>query len=242
MPVFDNSGFDFFAPTWTSADVDILSSVEPRFIDGMLNLLTFLVREKGYTQDATIDLILFFHSIVNITGSGYTFDDAEAIVALCSEFCMIDCVYENQVLCAVELSDNGVLFLGVYGDAGAALEAAICLSARRHSIFSHAPTRPSLSLFGWWEDYAVFLINCLLTKGTLSVSISFLMREAKKAGAPTVTDVQFVDILRKLCGVGLFDVSISGSSPATVRLLKQPAGLFLLFSERVEMARALSLL
>lgn len=242
MPIYDNSDFSFPVPTWTSEDVEVLFSLEPRFVEGALNLISYMVGERGYTQDVTIDLILVFHSIVNLTGGNYSFDDTEAIVALCSEFCMIDCVYENQVLSAVELLDNGVLFLGMHGDSTVAIDAAVCLSERRTSIFSHPATLPSLSLFGIWEEYAVTILDCLLTNKSLSASISFLMKTATAHGLDVSSDIEFIDVLRKLCSVGLFTVSISKSGSADVTIVRQPAGLFLLFSDRVEMARKLSLL
>ena len=53
------------------------------------------------------------------------------------------------------------------------------------------------------------------------------------------TDLEFVDFIRKLCTVGLLDTTISKKGSATVSINEEAAGLFLVFSGNVDLAKTL---
>lgn len=227
-------------PAWTPEDVEVLQAVDPFCVPGICNVLAFIIANHGFVEDDTLDLALIFHSVANWNDDGYSFDDAEKVIAVASEFCLIDCVYDNQVLTLVEVQDNAVLFLALHDQHSSALEAAICLTDRDSSMFSNSSTLPSLSLFGEWEEFAVMLVDSLLTRGRLSDSIGSLMEHCAEAGLPVTSELEFVDTVRKLCAVGLLSVEIDDKGLATVHIERQPAGLFLLFSNRIEMAKSLA--
>lgn len=195
---------------------------------------------EGFVEDDTLDLILVFHSVANWNDDGYSFDEAERIVAVASEFCLIDCVYDNQVLTLVELQDNAVLFLALNEEHESALEAAVCLAKNDRSLLSNTATRPSLALFGVWEETAAYILGSMLTRGVVSDSIGSLMDNTSIDGVTVYSEIEFVDILRKLSAVGLFTVSFKDDGRAMINIEPQPAGLFLLFSNRVEMAKRLA--
>jgi hypothetical protein len=239
MPIFEDDT-DFPIPTWTNDDVEVLDSIDDDLIFGISNLLKFIVHEQGVVHDQTLDLALVFHSIVNSGTETYSFDQAETVVSVASEFCLIDCVFENQVLSMVEVRDNAVLFFAIHDEFDYALEAAVCLSSRSDSLLSNISTRPSLSLFGSWEAFATVLLYSLLTEGKLSGSISLLMKKAKTHGLEIDSTLSFVDSIRKLSAAGLFSVNISKREKAVVSINKQPAGLFLLFCGETELARKLA--
>lgn len=195
---------------------------------------------EGFVEDDTLDLILVFHSVANWNDDGYSFDEAERIVAVASEFCLIDCVYDNQVLTLVELQDNAVLFLALNEEHESALQAAVCLAKNDRSLLSNTATRPSLALFGVWEETAAYILGSMLTRGLVSDSIGSLMDNTSIDGVTVYSEIEFVDILRKLSAVGLFTVSFKDDGLAMINIEPQPAGLFLLFSNRVEMAKRLA--
>lgn len=227
-------------PSWSPDDITVLSAIEQSTKSGLINILKFLVMNEGLVEDETLDLILVFHSVANWNDDGYSFDEAEKIVAVASEFCLVDCVYDNQVLTMAELQDNAVLFLALNEEHEAALEAAVCLSGNDRSILSNVATRPSLALFGVWEETAAYILGSMLTRGLVSDSIGSLMESTNVDGVSVYSEVEFVDVLRKLSAVGLFTVGFEDDGLATIKIEPQPAGLFLLFSNRVEMAKRLA--
>lgn len=239
MPIFDDE-YGFPVPTWTTDDVTVLEAIDDSLSVGISRLLGFVIREQGLVDDATLDLILVFHSVISGTDEKYSFDDAERVVTVASEFCLIDCVYDNQVLSMVELRDNAVLYLALQDEHTLALEAAVCLSKNDRSLLSTSATRPSLALFGQWEDLAATILSVMLTNGQMSDSIGSLMNNVVKEGVYVQSEVEFVDLLRKLTAVGLFSVSISRKDRAVVSIESQAAGLFLLFSGRSDLARRLA--
>lgn len=238
MPIFDDN--DFPVPSWTTTDVEILDSVDEFYRPGLINLLQYVVREQGAVFCDTLDLSLVVHSIANISNDLYSFAHSDSIVAVASEFCLVDCVYDGQVLGGIELKDNAVLFLGINDEPNYALEAAVCLSKSSDSLMRTAATLPTLSLFGHWEDFAVSILTVLLTKCGVSSKISVLHKIVKKLDIGVSTELEFVDCMRKLCAVNLLSVELNDSAEAVVSINVQPAGLFLLFSNRVELARRLA--
>ncbi len=239
MPIYESES-NFPIPTWTKDDVAVLDAIDDYYVDGIIRFLGFLISSEGIVADSTLDLILVVQSVINSTEDHYSFDDAERLMAVASEFCLVDCVYENQVLSMVELQDNAVLFLAIHGEHNYALEAAVCLSANERSMLCDATVRPSLSLFGDWEEISAVLLNALLTQGKLCDSIGSLMDKTSKSGLWINSEVEFVDVVRKLCAVGLLNVTIGKNDKAVVAIEEKAAGLFLLFSGRTDMARKLA--
>lgn len=239
MPIFDDT-HGFPIPSWTSDDVTVLEAIDHRYSQGICYLLSFLIANNGFVDDDTLDLILIFNSVVNLSDQEYSFEETEKLVALASEFCLIDCVYENQVLTLVELRDNAVLYLAINEEHNLALEAGVCLGRKSHSILSNIACRPSLSLFGEWEELAVLILSSMLTRKRTSASIGFLMKHTKKDGLETTSDMEFVDCLRKLCEVGLFSMVVDSDEVAKISIQAQPAGLFLLFSNNTDLAKRLA--
>tara|TARA_R110000803_G_scaffold37598_11_gene81095 strand:- start:16365 stop:17093 length:729 start_codon:yes stop_codon:yes gene_type:complete len=226
-------------PTWTKDDVIVLEAIDDYYAAGLIRFLGFLVGCEGTLSDSTFDLILVVHSIINPMNEYYSFDDAESLVAVASEFCLVDCEYENQVLSMVELQDNAVLFLAMHGEHNFALDAAVCLSVQASSIMSDRTVLPSLALFGEWEEIATIVLDALLTQGKLRDSIGWLMEETSHTILCN-SEIEFVGIVRKLCASGLLDVTIGVDDKALVGIEQKAAGLFLLFSGRTEMARTLA--
>jgi hypothetical protein len=239
MPVYESES-DFPIPTWTTDDVVVLEAIDNYYAAGMVRFLGFVIGSKGVLSDSTLDLILVVQSVINPMNEYYSFDDAERLVVLASEFCLVDCDYDNQVLSRVELQDNAVLFLAIQGEHNYALDAAVCLSSNEQSMMFNRTVLPSLALFGDWEEIASVVIEAILTQGKLSDSIGSLMQKTSDAGRWIQSEVEFVDVVRKLCTVGLLDVTIGKDYKAVVAIEQKAAGLFLLFSGRVDMARTLA--
>lgn len=239
MPIFDNDS-NFPVPTWTKDDVVVLEAIDDYYALGIVRFLGFLISNEGIVADSTLDLILVVQSIVNDSDEKYSFDDAERIVTLSSEFCLVDCVYENQVLAMIELQDNAVLFLAIQGEDHYALEAAVCLAQDEKSLLFDGAVRPSLSLFGDWENIGAVVLESMLTRRLLSDSIGSLMDHTSNTGLWITSEVEFVDVIRKLCAVGLLSVDIVDTGRAMVTVQEKAAGLFLLFSGRTELAKELA--
>lgn len=239
MPIFEHDS-DFPVPTWTKDDVVVLEAINDYYALGLVRFLGFLISNEGLVADSTLDLILVVQSVVNDMDEKYSFDDAERIVTLASEFCLVDCVYENQVLAMIELQDNAVLFLAMQGEDHYALEAAVCLAQDEKSLMFDDSIRPSLSLFGDWEEIGAFVLESLLTRRLLSDSIGSLMDHTSSAGLWVTSEVEFVDVIRKLCAAGLLGVDIVDTGRAMVFVQEKAAGLFLLFSGRTELAKELA--
>tara|TARA_B100001094_G_scaffold316612_1_gene358071 strand:- start:623 stop:1345 length:723 start_codon:yes stop_codon:yes gene_type:complete len=236
MPIFDDDS-DFPIPTWTMDDVEVLEAIDFSFSMGIVELLRFLIAEKGSFTDETLDLTIIVHSVVNALKDQYTFDEAQSIVSVASEFCLIDCLYDNQNLVGMELSDNSILYLALQEEDDLALEAGVCRADVKTSLFYLEPTRPALSLFGHWEDMASELLFCMLTRGKLSDTIGSTY---KQMSAIFRSDLEFVDFVRKMCEVGLISTEIQKSGKATIEIQVVPAGIFLLFSSRTELATKLA--
>jgi hypothetical protein len=241
MPIFEEDS-NLPIPTWTRDEVVVLESIDDFYAAGIINMLQFLVAEEGAVLDETIDLTLVMHSVVNIHNDKYSFEQTDILLALASEFCLIDSVYDRQVLGGVELLDNAVLYLAIHGEADYALEAAVCLSSNSKSIMQVSAVMPSLSLFGHWEEFAAVIIDCMLTHRTTCSKMSILYSAIETLDVGVDSEVEFVDYIRKLCEVNLLSLEMPKSSDdeASVQLNVQAAGLFLLFSNRVELAKNLA--
>jgi len=226
--------------TWSSDDIDALLIIDPDAIVGIKNLLFFLIDNKGVAKDKSMDLMLVINSVVQFGQDNFYFKNAEKVVSLASEFCLVDCRKDQQVLEAIGLADNSVLFLAIHDEDDWALEAALCLVNRRGSIMQNEITRPSLCLFGYWERTAVSLLKTVLTTGGLSVNISELRKNAEQEKLVFESDLEFVDCLRNLCEVGLFSTRIDKSGVAHVDIVEEAAGLFLVLCGHVDLARELA--
>jgi len=226
--------------TWSSDDIDALLVIDPDAIVGIKNLLYFLVDNDGVVKDKNMDLMLAVNSVVQFGQDNYYFKNAEKIVSLASEFCLVDCRKDQQVLEAIGLSDNSVLFLAIHEEDDCALDAALCLRNRRGSIMQDETTLPCLSLFGYWESTAVSLLKTVLINGGLSAKISGLRKKAEQERLVFESDLEFVDCLRNLCEVGLFNTRIDKSGIAHVDIIEEAAGLFLVLCGHVDLARKLA--
>lgn len=241
MPVFDDSD-DLPFPVWTRHDVDLLESIDPDLCFGLTNVVEYLAHNEGIVDSRNFDLILLMHAVVN-AGSRediYSMQGTETIVSVASEFCLVDCLYDKQSLEALELQDNGVLFLAVHESSSAALDAAICLSDRTSSVFRYRSVRPSLALFGAWEEFAETILAMLLTLGELSTNIGFLIEYLKVSNLGHLDDMTAMSMLLKLADVGLFDLCLDDDLDGVLSINVQAAGIFLLFSDREKLARQLA--
>jgi len=242
MPIFnfDDEDSDVPIPTWTPDQIQSLESINPFYVPGIVNLLKFLVHEKGTLLDSVLDLTFVLHSVANMDNSDYTLSRTDGLVAIASEFCLIDCLYDGSVLAGIEMLDNAVLFLALNDQANFALEAAVCLKDKNSSIMQTSAVLPSLSLFGHWEEFASTVLACLLTNASTSSKMSTLFKVIKHLDIGVNSEIEFVDHIRKLCAVNLLSLNISESSDAVVSINHQPAGLFLLFSNQEKLARRLA--
>lgn len=241
MPIFEEDS-DLPIPTWTRDEVVVLESIDEFYSAGIINMLQFLVAEEGAVLDETIDLTLVMHSVVNAHNDKYSFDQTDILLALASEFCLIDSVHDRQVLAGIELLDNSVLYLAMHDEPDYALEAAVCLSQSSRSIMQVSAVLPSLSLFGHWEEFAAVIISSILTQRATCSRMSVLYSAIETLNVGVDSKVDFVDYIRKLCAVNLLSLEMPKSSQgeASVHLNTQAAGLFLLFSNRVELAKELA--
>lgn len=233
MPIFDNDS-EMPIPTWTMDDVEVLEAVDTYYCSGLVELIRFLIAEQGVFMDETLDITIVVHSLMQ---KQYTFDEVENLISVASEFCLIDCLYQRQNLMAMELADNAVLFLALQEEDDSALEAALIRSRAKDSLFVSTDTRPSLGLFGHWEDLASELLFCMLTRGTLSDTIGSTY---KYMSAIFKTDIEFVDFIRKMCEIGLISTEIEESGKAKIKIEPVASGLFLLFSSRTDLAATLA--
>ena len=233
MPIFEDDS-EMPIPTWTMDDVEVLEAIDPQYASGLVELLRFLIAEEGVFADETLDLTVVIHSLVE---KQYTFDEVQNLVSVASEFCLIDCLYHKQNLEAMELADNAVLLLALQEEDDLALEAALVRSRSMDSLFASTKTRPSLGLFGHWEDLAAELLFCMLTRDTLSDTIGSTY---KYMSATFKTDIEFVDFIRKMCEIGLVSTEIEGSGKANIKIDPVASGLFLLFSSRTDLAAKLA--
>ncbi len=238
MPIFEEES-DFPIPTWTMDDVDVLEAIDHSFSTGIVELLRFLIAEEGLILDETLDLTLVVHSLVNRIEDQYTFEEAQSIVSVASEFCLIDCIYDKQILSLVELSDNAVLYLALQEEDDLALEASVCRSKDATSIFYKDKTRPVLSLFGHWEILATGLLFSILTKDKLSDTIGSTYKQMSSV-FEFKSELDFVDFVRKMCEVGLISTEIQKSGKAIINIEVVSSGIFLLFSSKTELAAKLA--
>jgi hypothetical protein len=229
----------FDLPVWSSDDVTSLLLIDFDAATGITNLLKFLIQNKGYVKDSTMDLMFVISSVVLFGQNNHVFKDAERIVSIATEFCLIDTVKDNQTLEAIGLSDNSVLYLALQDETDAALEAAVCLSAKKGSVMQETAIRPAISLYGRWEDRSIGILDLILTKGKRRIRISELRDMAVGSDLDLQTDLEFVDFIRKLCTVGLLDTTINKKGSATVSINEEAAGLFLVFSGNVDLAKTL---
>jgi len=229
----------FDLPVWSSDDVTSLLLIDFDATVGITNLLKFLIQNKGYVKDSTMDLMFVISSVVLFGQDNHVFKDAEKIVSLATEFCLIDTVKDNQTLEAIGLSDNSVLYLALQDETDAALEAAVCLSQKKGSVMQDSAIRPALSLYGSWEDRSISILDLILTKGKTRIRISELRDIVSASDLDFHTDLEYVDFIRKLCTVGLLDININKKGTAVVSINEQSAGLFLVFSGNVDLAKTL---
>jgi len=240
MPIFDDDDIPF--PVWTQHDVDLLEAIDPFLLYGLTNVVEYLVTRNGLVDNEKFDLLLLMHAVANKDSREdmYSLDETEAVIGVASEFCLVDCLYDRQSLEALELQDNGVLFLAVNESNGAALDAAVCLSARSSSMFRYDAVRPSLALFGEWETISGEILKALLTMGQTSTKIGFLVEYLKASKNIPLDDLLLIGILLKLAEVGLFNIYLDNESDGVLSINTQAAGIFLLFSNREELARRLA--
>lgn len=231
--------FDSFE-SWSSDDIKSLLTIDPDAVVGIKNLLFFLIDNEGVIKDSRMDLMLHINSVVQFGQDNFYFKNAEKVVSLASEYCLVDSRKDKQVLEAIGLADNSVLFLAIHGEEDAALDAAMCLSGRRGSLMQDETVRPSLSLFGYWENTAIDLIKSVLTKDSLSAKILELREIAEKEELFFTSDLEYVDCLRSLCEVGLFSTRIDIFGDAYIEIKEEAAGLFLVLCGQVELARKLA--
>jgi len=229
----------FDLPVWTSDDVTSLLLIDYDATIGISNLLKFLVQNDGHVEDSTVDLMFVISSVVLFGQENHIFKDAEKIVSLAAEFCLVDTVSDNQTLEAIGLSDNSVLYLALHDETDAALEAAVCLSNKKGSIMQEASIRAALSLYGYWEENAISILNLILTKGRTRIRISELRDMVFGSELNLHTDLEFVDFVRKLCTIGLLNMTINKKGNAIVSINEEAAGLFLVFSGNVDLAKTL---
>ncbi len=229
----------FDLPVWTSDDVTSLLLIDYDATIGISNLLKFLIQNEGHVEDSTMDLMLVISSVVLFGQENHIFKDAEKVVSLAAEFCLVDTVSDNQTLEAIGLSDNSVLYLALHDETDAALEAAVCLSNKKGSIMQETLIRPALSLYGHWEENAISILNLILTKGQTRIRISELRDMVFGSELDLHTDLEFVDFVRKLCTIGLLDMTINKKGNAIVSINEEAAGLFLVFSGNVDLAKTL---
>ena len=229
----------FDLPVWTSDDVTSLLLIDYDATIGISNLLKFLIQNDGHVEDSTVDLMFVISSVVLFGQENHIFKDAEKIVSLAAEFCLVDTVSDNQTLEAIGLSDNSVLYLALHDETDAALEAAVCLSNKKGSIMQEASIRAALSLYGYWEENAISILNLILTKGRTRIRISELRDMVFGSELNLHTDLEFVDFVRKLCTIGLLNMTINKKGNAIVSINEEAAGLFLVFSGNVDLAKTL---
>ena len=229
----------FDLPVWSSDDVTSLMLIDFDAAVGINNLLKFLIQNNGYVKDSTMDLMFVISSVVLFGQDNHVFKDAEKIVSLATEFCLIDTVSDNQTLEAIGLSDNSVLYLALQDETDAALEASVCLSKKKGSVMQEEAIRPSLALYGNWEDRAINILDLILTNGKTRIRISELRDIVFASDLVFHTDLEYVDFIRKLCTIGLLDININKKGTAIVSIKEEAAGLFLVFSGNVDLAKTL---
>jgi hypothetical protein len=236
MDFFDEKDLN----VWSADDVRVLCSIDAKYIQGMLTSIKYIVSEKGKIKDSPVDLSLLFHSIANASSQRYSFDQTDMLLATASEFCLIDYYKKGQSIEKLTLQDNSVLFLAIHNEADFALDAAVCLSSNQESILADPLIRPTLALFGHWEFAAVAILEIMLTKEKLVDTISNLMMYTTAKELLFKTELEYIDFIRKMCEIGLMSTSISKNGKAFVNINRESAGLFLLFSGRLDMARTIA--
>jgi hypothetical protein len=236
MHIFDNDE-DFPFPIWTTDDVEVLETIEHFWAIGLVELLQFLIDEQGIFQDETLDISVVIHSVINSLKDQYSFDQVDTIVSIASEFCLINSRHDKQNLSSIELTDNAILYLALQEEDDLALEGALIRSEVPTSIFSAEVTRPALSLFGHWEDLSGMLLFSMLTRGVLHDTIGSTF---KYVSTIFTNELEFVDLVRKLCDVGLLSTEILESGEARVKIEIPAAGIFLLLSNRTDLASQLA--
>ena len=224
-----------FQDTYTET-LEALSVIDEYWQPGITNALMFLVGEKGIIVDSTRDLTHVFTDVVNFGGWSYDFDQTETVLALCSEFCLLNMMRSGRELHALEVQDNATFFLASQGEFDGALEVAVLRSFQKASIFHNEITRASMCLFGTWDEVAGDILSSFLTRGLLCDSVSSLCRHV---GDGNTHPKVFVDRLRKLETVGLVFIDMSKEEPV-VTLVPDSAGLFLLFSNRTDLVKRLA--
>ena len=82
----------FDLPVWSSDDVTSLLLIDFDAAIGITNLLKFLIQNNGYVKDSTMDLMFVISSVVLFGQNNNLFKDAEKVVSLATEFCLVDTV------------------------------------------------------------------------------------------------------------------------------------------------------
>ncbi len=228
-----NNGEDFPFPLWTTKDVEVLESIEHFWSIGIVELLHFLINEDGSFERDKLDISIVLHSVINSLKDQYSFDQVGSLISVASEFCLVNCQYEKQNLTMIEISDNAILYLALQEEDDLALEGALIRSEDDMSIFRNPVTRSALSLFGYWEDLAAELLFCILTRCLLHDTIGSTFNYI----STIFTDkLEFVDFVRKMCDVGLISTEILETGEAKINIEIPAAGIFLLLSNRSELA------
>lgn len=241
MATFDHRS-DTQQQVWTYEDVAVFSTLDTQYIPGITALLQFLIRDEGVIIDETVDLTIVLNSVVNTSGVNYSFDQTESILTLAAEFCLIDTAYEKQTLCGIELLDNSVLFLALIGEVDYAIDAAVCLSRSSRSMMYKHHLLPSLCLFGHWEPLAATMVAAILSFGSTSCRVNDLYKAILKSPVGDISEIEFLSDIQKLCAVHLLKLSKRDDDIPVVSVNIPAAGLFLMFSDRIEVARRLALL
>ena len=83
------------------------------------------------------------------------------------------------------------------------------------------------------------ILQLILTKGKTSIRITELRDIVFGSDLHLETDIEFVDFVRKLCAVGLLDMAINKKGDSIISINEEAAGLFLVFSGNVDLAKTL---
>jgi hypothetical protein len=232
MPIFDHEE-EYPFPIWTMDDVEVLENIDDFWSIGIVELLHFLINEDGKYEDDTLDITVVIHSVVNSLKDQYSFDEVSGLLSIASEFCLVDCNYHKQNLLSIEISDNAILYLALQEEDELALEGALQRARDLCSIFNNIVTRGALTLFGHLEDQASELLNSMLTRDVLDDTIDSTF---KYISYMFTDKLAFVDFIRKMCDVGLISTEIQDTGTAKIIIHPPATGIFLLLSNRTELA------
>ena len=213
-----------------ATEVEAIAAFPKAHVDNSVNILKLLVACDGVILDTIQELDVAINSLCGDS------DIALSCIASMSEFALVDTLIVDKKLVGLELLDNSVFFLAIHNEHKVALDSALLLSVKDGSAFTNVLVRPTLSLYGLWEDIAIRFIELIIdTKSTIIEAKKLNLLVNRKSRNPLHVR-EFIAALEKLSAAGVFIARFSENSQTFLEINGEAAILFLVLCGRADLA------